>query len=383
LPTATALAPSAQLSSWNALTETANKWIHQPDFEALRICLACVKALDIETRPVWVMIIGPSGTGKTAFYIQSCLSYPRIEITDQATVAGVVTMTRGSRGAGILDRLGKRGLWVFPDFTVILNMREDKRNDLFGVQRRICDGSYFRQADGKVNSWDGRVHSIAAATPAIERYYHANADLGQRYLQVRISRATPSNDLARKTQMQNEHWNEFQEEVKQSALDFIQPDSGYTPVLPFSVARNILDWADFIARARAIVYRNYKDEITGVAPDEGSSRVEQQIQGVLKADALLFGQKTVGEHQQSLIRRLAFDCLQRDRRAILYEMQGCCDPIDAPTVQKMSGITHPYAFQRAVDELEAVGAVIVEGSGTMSTKRLKLAPSLCDILNPA
>lgn len=370
----------AEVSSWVNLQRTADKWIHEPDWEALRICLATAKSLDLDTTPVWTMLIGAAGTGKTAFYVQSCLAYPRSEITDQTTVAGIKSASRDRWGKGILDRLtegGKRGLWVFPDFTVILNSGEDKRNEIFGVQRRIFDGSFSRDADGEVVSWKGRVHSIAAVTPAIERYYHVHADLGQRYLQVRIDKVSVSDELVVKTTMQRTRWAEFQREVMEAAKGFLKPDSE-VPTLPIDISRSTLEWADFVSQCRIPVTRNHKDEITGVAAEEGASRVAQQMQGVVIADAWCFGQAKVGKPQLPLIERLAFDCLPRDRRAILIQFR-TTETVPAPEVQEISGITHPYAFSRAVDELEAIGAIIREGSGTLGVSKLKLAPRIAKL----
>lgn len=370
---------TAQAVAWNHLKTVSNIWMHEPDFEALRICLATVKALDLDTRPVWTMILGPSGTGKTAYYVQACLAYPVVEITDQVSLAGIRSASKGREGAGILQRLGKRGLWVFPDFTVILNMREDKRTELFGIQRRIYDGSYFRASDGERIPWEGRIHSIAACTPAIERYYHAHADLGQRYIQVRIEKSSSCDELVRKGVKQNNHWDQFQHDIKDAAANYLNRANGHLPPVPFPVSRKISEWADFVSICRQPISRNYKDEITGTAGEEGSSRLEQQLHGLLQADAWLQGQWEVDRHQTSLIERIAFDCLPRDRRAVLINFR-TEDTLSAADVQAISGIRHPYAFHRAVEELKAVGVLEQVGDGTLSQVRLKLSERVVTLL---
>lgn len=379
VPAVSMPASAEAIAAWNHLKTVSNIWMHQPDFEALRICLATAKALDLETRPVWLMLIGPSGTGKTAYYIRCCLAYPKVEITDQTTLAGITSASKDSWGKGILNRLGTRGLWVFPDFTVILNMRDDRRNELFGIQRRIADGNFYRSADGKFIPWKGRVHSVAAVTPAIERYYHAHADLGQRYLQIRIEKAEPCDDLVRKTVRQNEHWEEFQAEILDASRSFINQTAGEPPEIPFPVSRKILDWADFVSLCRQPVSRNYRDEITGVAGEEGTSRTEQQLQGIVRADAWLMGQDTVGAEQMALVERIALDCLPRDRRAVLLYFR-TKEFLDASDVHRMSGIRHPYAFDRVIGELKAIGALIQQGEGTLGRCQLRLSDRVVPLL---
>ena len=323
--------------------------------EALRACLATAKALDLETRPVWLMIIGPGSVGKSSFYLQSCTSYLPHVLTDELSIPGILSGSNKGWGKGVLQRLGKRGLWIVNDFTVMLNASEDKRNALLGAWRKIYDGHYDRNVDGDFVKWDGHTHVIMGCTPAIERFYRVHSDLGERFLQVRIEKCQHCDDLVRKMANQNGHWQQFQAEVVTAAKELLDNASEEVS-LTFRTECDIAAWADFISMGRAGTTRNYKDEIVGVSAEEGTARAGQQLLGLAKADAMLMQQNEVSELQMPLIRRVAFDCLPGHRRAILSILPAE-DTLSESDLQEISGITHPYTFERALQELQAIGAI--------------------------
>lgn len=323
----------------------------------MRACFAAAKSLDVETTPVWLMLIGPSGTGKTAYYLRSCESYARYELTDEISMAGLQSGRANNWGDGLLKRLGARGLWIMPDFTVFLNMREDRRNEVMGIQRRLFDGKYDRVAAGERLHWQGRIHVVAACTNALERFHRVNADLGERFIQIRIERQSAANELLQKTELQRRNWVRFQDEIKDAATNHMQGASSAVPSVPFAIERRILDWAEFVSLGRITTQYNYKDEIIGVGQQEGSGRIHQQFVGMAVADAWLLGQREVGKVQLELIERVAIDCLPWARRAILSWFR-TEQEIPISEVREMSGISHPYTFSRAIAELAAIGSIV-------------------------
>lgn len=329
--------------------------MHHPDFLAIRACLATAKSLDIDTVPVWMLLIAPSSSGKTSYYVRCCEAYPRYQMSDEISMAGVSSANARTWGQGLLNKLGTLGLWLMSDFTVVLNMREERRNELIGIQRRIFDGKYERWANGEKQEWKGRVHVVAGVTPGIERFHRVNSDLGERFLQIRVDRSSSCIDLIRKTDLQRQHWQQFQDEILEGAKLFLDV-APISPFLPLSIARQIMDWADFISLGRVSTDCNYKDEIVNVGHQEGAGRLHQQLSGLAIADAILMGDAEVGPRQLQLIERVAMDCLPWKRRAILSWFR-TDEAIIIPEVRNLSGITHPVAFSRAIDELEAIGAI--------------------------
>ena len=370
------------LLAFTRLRITAQKWMHRPDMDALRIVLAAAKALDLHMRPVWIMLIGPGSVGKTEFFIQSAKAYRPHEVADDLTIPGLLSGSNKNYDKGVLRRLGKRGLLLVPDFTVILNQSEDKRTAIMGVWRRIYDGEYERKVDGEQLVWKGSINVILACTNAIERYYRVHSDMGERFLSVRLDKRDACDDLAHKQEAQEQDHDGFQAEVREAARQYLETETDDKPELTFALRKVVLQWADLISLGRIGVSRNYKDEIVGVAQEEGASRASQQIMSLVAADALLQGQEEANGRQIQLVKRVAFDSIPSNRRAVLQVLSPDV-AIQYHNLREMSGIGHPYTYDRTIDELEAIGAIsrksAVLGGGTVEmTERLRSLMAVSD-----
>lgn len=366
-----------QHSAWVNLQSVANEWFHNPDLLALRAILATAKSLDIETRPVWLMLIAPSSCGKSDFYLPCASGYTPHHESDDVSLAGLISGSAANRGKGVLDRMRPKGLWLFNDFTVLLNTQEDKRNVILGAHRRIYDGEYYREMDGQKIGWTGRVHVVAACTPGIERFHRVNADLGERMIQVRVDKQPPSNDLIQKIAKQTEHHATYRKEIVAAAAKLVRPNIPASIDLPFEQQQAIYQWAELVANCRTSVSRNYKDEIISVGHTEGTGRVFQQMLGLAKGDAAILGQTSVSETQLPLIRRIAFDCLPWNRRAVALAMPAN-EGIIRSELRTKSGISHNYTFDQAVEELTALGLIRVLSSGAAS--EISFTPKIQSLL---
>lgn len=363
-----------QLLAWENLQSVSNKWFHNPDFLALRACLATAKALDIETRPVWLMLIAPSSCGKSDFYLPCASVYVPHEQSDEVSVGGLLSGSANSKGEGVLKKLTPKGLWIFSDFTVLLNMPEDKRNAVLGAHRRIYDGDYGRSLSEGPSPWHGRVHVIAACTPGLERFHRVNADLGERMIQVRVEKQPPSDAMLEKIVKQNNAHGQFHREIKEAALKLVRPNTPVSIELPFNYQRQILDWAEFVATCRTPVNRNYKDEIVGVGHEEGTGRIFQEMIGLAMGDAALLGQDAVGEPQIELIHRIAYDCLPWSRRAVLQAMPPK-EPIKKADLREMCHISHNYTFDQTIEALHAIGVILIQNCGFGDSYQLTEKPA--------
>lgn len=357
------LVSTQQQSAWQSLQDVSNKWFHNPDLLALRAVLATAKALDIETRPVWLMLIAPSSCGKSDFYLPCATAYVPHEQSDEVSIGGLLSGSAIGKGDGLLKRLTPKGLWIFSDFTVLLNMPEERRNAVLGAHRKIYDGDYGRTLADGPPAWHGRIHVVAACTPGIERFHRVNADLGERMIQIRVEKQLPSDAMLKKMVLQNEHHAQFHRELREASGKLMRPNIQAKVDVPFSYQRQILNWAEFVATCRTTVSRNYKDDIVGIGHEEGTGRVFQQMIGLAMGDAALLGQSEVGQSQIELIHRVAYDCLPWARRAVIQAMPPK-DPIKKSDLKELSHISHPYTFDQAVLELAAIGVISSQCSVT-------------------
>src|SRR5574342_353994 len=109
------------------LFERIHFWFHEPDPMAIRATLAVTAALSLDTHPLWLMLVGASSIGKTAIHFPLAQAHPRCFTPSDVTIAGLLSMGKGSKDKGILREVGVKGLWLIKDFSAILGMHDDQR----------------------------------------------------------------------------------------------------------------------------------------------------------------------------------------------------------------------------------------------------------------
>lgn len=356
---------------WTKLFQTVNQWFYQPDPIAIRAALAIPAALHLGQSCVWLMLIGPSSSGKTEIHFPLLRAYPNVKETSDINIAGLMSMGRGHKGEGVLADLGVKGLWLIKDFGSIISMREEKRNELLGAMREIFDGKWSRQSGRGGDSWIGTVNIVAAATPAVENAHKVNAELGSRFVHIRLQR--PLGDGVReKATLQAGKRGIMAEGIKRAASSlFIDMTN---PSVSPEWEKRIYNCAEMVAYARTPVIRSsQKGNIVDVGETEGSTRVYQEILAVILGDAALHGQDEVSPVQLPLLKRLTFDTMPGKRGRILQTLVGASVPLKRADLKETSGVTHDMALTRTIDELgSALGLIDIEQKGPQEGTYIKL-----------
>lgn len=182
----------------HSLAGRVQEYIHLPVPDSLYIVLGAIAANMMKGDPVWLMLVGPSSSGKGTL-IRSLMELPRVHdvgnLTGEASLLSGVSKKDVEKGAtgGILRKVGLRGCLVMEDFTSTMNgMSFDQRNAVLDAFRKMYNGWWTRDVGsdgGKTLTWgpDGKLALIAGATLEIDRMHSANAALGERWLYYRFA----------------------------------------------------------------------------------------------------------------------------------------------------------------------------------------------------
>lgn len=173
------------------------------DVDALDVVLAAAAVEQLDGDPVWLQVISGAGNAKTE------------TVNGLAGAGAVVTSTIVSEAAllsgtpepeqaddatgGLLCKIGSRGLLVIKDFTSILSMPRDLRNQVLGALREIYDGYWQRNVGsdgGRSLTWWGRIVFIGATTTAYDKAHSVIATMGDRFANVRMDSTSSTNRLA-------------------------------------------------------------------------------------------------------------------------------------------------------------------------------------------
>lgn len=370
-----------RIIEWIHFQDVVNKWFHRPDFLALRAVLGTARALDIETTPCWMMLIGPSSCGKSELYLRSLNCYPRREHTSDISLPTLLTLEKGKVGQGLLTRL-QNGLWIVSDFSSVLSGKEETRNQVTSACREIFDGKYNRGgSDNK--GWEGRINMVAACTPAIDRYYRVHADLGERFLQIQIDRIGACRELRKKASLQRRNTKQYHAEIVEASAGLM---NGPVVIdIPDDMEEALSLWAEFTAHARRVVSRNMysqNNEITDLGYTEGSGRLYQEMTSLALGDASLMQSNAVTPLQIQLVARVAVDSLTRVRRAVLSSLMEIPpgEELRRADLQEMAGITHNQTFTRCLDDLVAIEIIETSEKGAQQTY-IKFSPGIRKMLN--
>lgn len=282
------------------------------DTASLDVCLSTVATSSEPGDPLWCFVVGPPSSSKTEnlrpLKNQELPTYFLSSLTNHALVSGL------KDGKSLLSELNKRTL-VIKDFTTVLEMSRDKRDEILSDLRDAYDGTYAKSF-GTVGtlSFDSHFNFLAAVTNVIEKYYTVMSVLGQRFLLVRVS--PPSEDF--ETDGIEDIRSKFASFVQEALLN-CQKDP--LPECPKDFIHEIKGYASEIAILRTHVWRDgYRKDVTALPEPEGPMRLTNQLLKLARGLAKVRGRGEVGKEEIRLARRVARDTIPSIRLHVLKEV---------------------------------------------------------------
>lgn len=156
------------------------------------IMFATVLSIQLPGDPLWVFVVGPAGTGKTMF-LNSFMMSPwcvfRSSLTPRSLISGYIN---DGEDPSLIPQLTGRCL-VLKDYTEIMTMSADDREEMYGVLRGAYDGHAQKTfGNGVHREYDDCYFSLlAGVTNAI--HGDNRAALGERFLKFTLLDGTAYN----------------------------------------------------------------------------------------------------------------------------------------------------------------------------------------------
>lgn len=327
------------------------RWLRLDDDPGLlRILYGAFCANYYEGNPVWVLLIGPAGSGKTQF-LGSFAKSEQVIMSSQMTPNALISGKGGENS--LLCKLDKKVL-IIKDLSTVTEQHSDDRNKLFSILRDAYDGYYRRDlGDGDPVEFRGKFGILAAGTLAVEAGRKMESILGERFLYVRMR---TNREAVLDTVLRNaSRTQEMNEEIQHAAADFVDgwrpPDGGRT--LPGVVVTMAREAAKALVVARTAILRDAYSKEVSFPADVGESPTRVYGQMIL----LLSAMRYLGAEKDELIatvRRLLVDSIPYTRiRVIESIVSGKKTEGDISVEIKMS---RSYTG-RVVDDLVNLGIV--------------------------
>jgi len=309
--------------SYDEYEKIIHQWMLIADTGILKLLAAIVIANRLKGHDaVWVMLIGPSGGGKSELLnmmLDVSDIYPVSLITPNTFLSGMY----GDRDTSLLPKVNGKIL-MFKDWTNILSQQKDNKIQVLGQLREIYDG-YMKKAfgNGKVVEWRGKVGVLAGVTPAVDLAQQMNSTLGERFINYRI--LMPDRKEAGRRSLHNgSKQEEMRNSMKKAFFAYLKgidvPEED--PKLPPEVEEEIVTVANFATIARSGVIREFgtaRRDVIYVPTPEMPTRSVQQL-ALLGTAFLILNNGEVTNHDMSIIYRLGLDSIPQTNYMVIKEM---------------------------------------------------------------
>jgi len=288
------------------------------------------------------------------------------QITANTFISGQIVDGDEETPAGLLGRIGKSGIVVYPDFSTIMAMKPDSKASILADMRRIYDGQlrkeYGTANNLKAREWHGRVTFAVAATSDVDAHYSVFQSLGERFVMIRWGR--PNGIQAALTAM-NQNGALARQELQAAVARLSHGLPRIEPALSQSLQLSIAALADFVTRARTHIARSgYSKEMLYTPEPEAPTRLSQQLSQLAKGSALLDRHPEVSSVDYALVVRVAFDCIPTTRRKIFQAL------INGNSLTPAAPAS---TLKYCVDDLQALGLLEERHFSSLSLELLTMA----------
>lgn len=335
------------------------RWLHLPDESAVLAVLGAVAANRLDGDPVWLLLVGPPGGGKSET-LQALGDLPHVHSAATLTEAALLSGTpkkehADSAKGGLLRVMGEFGIVVAKDFGSVLSMNRDARAALLAALREVYDGSWTRHVGtdgGRTLSWSGKVGFVGGCTPTIDRHHAVMGAMGERFLLYRLPEVD-ENVQAGQALAHAGRELVMRRELRSAVLTVL----GESQLARQPRARTgdeteqLIALATFVVRARSAVERDgYTREIELVPAAEAPTRL------VIVLDRFLAGLDAIGLDRGTawgVVRKAALDCVPALRLETLRRLHGA-DELSTTAVADELG--YPTGtIRRTLEDLAAHG----------------------------
>jgi hypothetical protein len=315
------------------LKEEVQKYQYLEDTSIIDVSLATIIANRLKLGdPVWLIIIGASSGGKSQILRPLALTDEKfLHRVDDLTENTFLSGLRAKEGekTSLLDRIGKQGMVVISDFTVIMSKSPETRASILSQFRMIYDGEMtkFSGNSPKPLKWEGYLGVLAGSTPSIYSHFEEVSDMGERFIywrmkefdqkkatELALSRKVFGRELDIKL---SDLYAEYIKDVVQTCID-------KTIVLPEEVTKRIIEVSMLAERVRTNAHKDWKGIVNKIPVSAMPMRIALQLTAIAKGLGAIKlyenGKMQFSEKDLSIIDWLGYSLANEENRACLKIM---------------------------------------------------------------
>ncbi len=361
--------------SLQTVYDTYRKWLYLPSTDAIDVMLATAMSQEMDGPPVWMFLVSPPGGAKT-ITLAGLSDYEKTYSTSSLTAHSLISGAnfQGQADPSLIPRLHGKVL-VIKDFTSILGLRDNEKEEIFSILRDAFDGKCGKTfGNGVERTYESRFTILAAVTPSIYDIGARHSALGERFLKyVMGDNLQHANevDIISKAIDNVDQDSLIREELTEATSAFLsQAVQKVEPARLDSVLHHrIISLAQLGARLRGTVSRDTfnSEMMTGRPFAEVGSRLGIQLAKLARALATVRGKKEVSEDEYTLVKKVMIDTVSQRSEDIvrIMHLNGKDKPLTTADIAHLT--RYPITtVRRVMDDLNLLKVVTrkgVPGSG--------------------
>lgn len=325
-----------------------NKWLYLENTDAVEVCLATVVSQELEGDPLWMFIVAPPGGSKTE-HVQAFDGHYKTMMTSSLTPKTLLSgaILPGGADPSLLPKLDRKTL-IVKDFTSIISMREQDREEIFGILRDAYDGKAGRDfGNGIKRTFKGTFSILAGVTPIVYALSASHVQLGERFLKFRIGSNLHHHnerEILRRALQNSGKETSMRAELQDVILSFMDRhwNEVEEPEMPAEMEEQLISLSQFGGRCRGtLVKHGYRDDMVLVkASSEVPARLIKQLKKIGRALSMVRGDKVISEDTYRIIRKVMLDTLEQRVEDIIRTLfLGCETRDDQMTINQLSDLT--------------------------------------------
>ena len=308
-------------NTYTELLDVFKKWLILDDPEIIKIICACMFANRLPGDPLWLFIIAPPGGSKTEILssLTGEFAVTVSTLTEHSLISGL-RQGKNPIDPSLIPKLDGKVL-IIKDFSAILSMRRESREEILSTLRDAYDGECSKAFGSNVGTvrYKSKFGLIAAATPIIDRFYSIEQQLGERFLKARIRSLNPDKvvtkslaNLGKEKIMRRELATAMQAILLKTLV--INNEPKFDP----GIQEQLIALASLLALFRSGVSRNPYDNTIDFVPEaEIGTRLVKQLSKIAIGLAIVDKREIVSQDDYQIAKRVALDTLPSKKKAII------------------------------------------------------------------
>ena len=296
------------------LRKAYQKWLHLESLDPIDVIFGSVFANRLDVDPLWIFIVGPSGGCKSEL-LMSLSAAPLIHCVTSITPHTLLSgMNFGGVDPSLLPKLFGKTL-IVKDFTALLSLNPQARDEIFGILRDAYDGRICKTFGNQVTrEYEGRFGIVAGVTGVIDAVAAQNVVLGERFIRYRLRTQgkvmAGTNAILRAMENLGKEA-KFREELRAIAKETLDRPPGPQPEAPLEMKKRIGELAHWAASMRGAItrerYAGGGNVIASKPSQEIATRLAKQLLTLGTGIAIFRGEQEISEDVYRIIAAVGLD----------------------------------------------------------------------------